>query len=311
MSLSIHAFDLKNILTWGIFNLAILAFLFIDLGVFHKKNSKPSYKTALTSSFVWLVLAFIFGIWLIQTQGYENGMLFFTSYLIEKSLSLDNIMVFSLVFASLNIPIHLQHRVLFWGIIGALVLRAIMILAGVFFIQKFHMTLYIFGLMLLFTGIKMLILKEKPNKITDGFLWRKLQAWLPLTSQLHGSRFWVHENNSIKITPLLMALILIEFSDIIFAVDSIPAVFAITSDAFIVYTSNVFAILGLRSLYFLLASALIQFVYLKKGLAFILCFVGLKMLGLVHVDPTYSLVIINLVLVLSVSCSFRNFIRKG
>ncbi|MBU6149503.1 MAG: hypothetical protein KGQ54_04850, partial [Verrucomicrobia bacterium] len=160
MSFSINAFDLKNILTWVIFNLAILSFLFIDLGVFHKKNFEPSYKTALTSSFVWFVLAIIFGIWLIQTQGYENGMLFFTSYLIEKSLSLDNIMVFSLVFASLNIPIYLQHRVLFWGIIGALVLRAIMILAGVFFIQKFHITLYIFGLMLLFTGIKMLILKE-------------------------------------------------------------------------------------------------------------------------------------------------------
>lgn len=305
MSFSINAFDLKNILTWVIFNLAILSFLFIDLGVFHKKNSEPSYKTALTSSFVWLVFAIIFGIWLIQTQGYENGMLFFTSYLIEKSLSLDNIMVFSLVFASLNIPIHLQHRVLFWGIIGALVLRAIMIFSGVFFIQKFHMTLYFFGLMLLFTGIKMLILKEQPNKITDGFLWRKLQTWLPLTSQLHGSKFWVHKNNSIKITPLLMALILIEFSDIVFAVDSIPAVFAITTNPFLVYTSNVFAILGLRSLYFLLAGALVQFVYLKKGLALIVCFVGCKMLGIVSIAPLSSLIIISSIFIFSIILSLN------
>jgi tellurite resistance protein TerC len=305
LSFSINAFDLKNILTWVIFNLAILSFLFIDLGVFHKKNFEPSYKTALTSSFVWFVLAIIFGIWLIQTQGYENGMLFFTGYLIEKSLSLDNIMVFSLVFASLNIPIHLQHRVLFWGIIGALVLRAIMILSGVFFIQKFHMTLYIFGLMLLFTGIKMLILKEKPNKITDGFLWRKLQTWLPLTSQLHGSKFWVDENNSIKITPLLMALILIEFSDIVFAVDSIPAVFAITTNPFLVYTSNVFAILGLRSLYFLLAGSLVQFVHLKKGLAVILCFVGCKMLGIVSIDPLSSLIIISSIFIFSIILSLN------
>ncbi|MBY0461861.1 MAG: TerC/Alx family metal homeostasis membrane protein [Alphaproteobacteria bacterium] len=292
-------------LAWVAFNLVILTFLFIDLGIFHKKNSVPSYKTALISSFAWFMFACIFGVWVIQSQGYENGMLFFTGYLIEKSLSLDNIMVFSLIFAALNIPIHFQYRVLFWGIIGALILRAIMILSGALFIQRFHLTLYIFGLMLIFTGFKMLLLQEKAKKITDGFLWKKLQNWMPLTHKLHGSKFWIQENKLKKATPLLMALILIELSDIIFAIDSIPAVFAITTDPFIVYTSNIFAILGLRSLYFLLASALTQFVYLKKGLALILCFVGLKMLGVIAISPLSSLIIIGSILALSLVFSFK------
>lgn len=303
-------FQTKTSLEWIIFNLVILSFLLIDLGIFHKKNSEPSYKSALISSSVWFLLAAVFGIWLTYAQGYENGILFFTGYLIEKSLSLDNIMVFSMVFASLSIPVHLQHRVLFWGIIGALVLRMIMIFAGVLFIQKFHITLYIFGLMLLLTGIKMLIAKDKEGKIVDSFLWRKLKSYLPLTDRLHGSKFLVHENNAIRVTPLLMALIMIEISDIVFAVDSIPAIFAITTDPFIIYTSNVFAILGLRSLYFLLANALVQFVHLKKGLAFILCFVGVKMLGIIPVSPSYSLAIISSVLIVSILFSLRSPVNK-
>lgn len=299
---TVAPFDFK-ILPWITFNLVILVFLLLDLKLFHKNETVPSYKSALFYSLVWFSLTLLFGGWILYTKGYNSGVLFFTSYLIEKSLSLDNIMVFFVIFASFKIPIQLQYRVLFWGIIGALILRTTMIMAGVFFIQKFHITLYIFGFFLLLMGLKVIVIKEKPTSIKEGLLWKYIKKYLPFTNQLDGSHFFIQDNKIKKATPLLAALIFIEFSDIVFAIDSIPAVFAITTDPFIVYTSNVFAILGLRSLYFLLAGALTQFIYLKKGLALILCFVGCKMLGIVSVSPLSSLVIIASIFILSIAIS--------
>lgn len=299
---TIVPFDSK-ILSWITFNLVILLFLLLDLKVVHKNETVPSYKSALFYSLFWFSLALLFGGWILYAQGYNAGILFFTSYLIEKSLSLDNVMVFSVIFTSFKIPLQLQYRVLFWGIIGALVLRAAMIMAGVFFIQKFHVTLYIFGFFLLLMGLKILMIKEDPSFVKEGRLWKYLNKYLPFTNQLHDSHFFIVDNKIKKGTPLLAALIFIEFSDIVFAIDSIPAVFAITTDPFIVYTSNVLAILGLRSLYFLLAGALVQFAHLKKGLALILCFVGCKMLGIISVSPLFSLIIIFSVFIFSIIIS--------
>ncbi len=285
-----------TLLPWLVFNAGVGFMLALDLGFFHKKAHLPSYTEALLWSFVWLAFAVIFGGWIAYDQGVDCSLLFFTGYAIEKSLSLDNIMVFAIVFQTLKIPNDYQHRVLFWGIITALLLRLVMIWGGVILLQKFHFLLYIFGGILILTGIKILYLGDRETDLRQTWAWKNMQKFLPLKDNLYGHKFTVKEAGKTYGTPLLAALIIIEFSDIVFALDFIPAIFAITQDPFIIYTANVFAILGLRSLYFLLANAMADLRFLKKGLAVILCFVGLKMLGVINIQTQHSLFVILIIL---------------
>ena len=261
---------------WLIFAILIFVLLFLDLFVFHKKSEEPKIADTLKMSIYYILIALIFGLFIIYEKGISAGMLYYTGYLVEKSLSMDNIFVISLVFTSLKIPAKYQHRVLFWGILGAIVMRAIMILVGAQLVSNFHWILYIFSFFLLYTGIKMLVSGEKESSLADTRLFKFIKRTFKMTRKLYDEHFIVQRNRKILITPLLFALMLIEFMDIIFAVDSIPAIFLITQDVFIVYTSNIFAILGLRALYFLLAARINRFTYLKPALAIILIFIGSK-----------------------------------
>ena len=261
---------------WLIFAILIFVLLFLDLFVFHKKSEEPKIADTLKMSIYYILIALIFGLFIVYEKGISAGMLYYTGYLVEKSLSMDNIFVISLVFTSLKIPAKYQHRVLFWGILGAIVMRAIMILVGAQLVSNFHWILYIFSFFLLYTGIKMLVSGEKESSLADTRLFKFIKRTFKMTRKLYDEHFIVQRNRKILITPLLFALMLIEFMDIIFAVDSIPAIFLITQDVFIVYTSNIFAILGLRALYFLLAASINRFTYLKPALAIILIFIGSK-----------------------------------
>ena len=291
---------------WIGFNVFVLLMLALDLGVFNRKAHVVSVKEALTWTGVWISLALVFNALVYYWFGEPKAIEFLTGYLIEKSLSIDNIFVFVLVFGYFQIPAIYQHKILFWGILGALVMRVIFIFAGVALIQKFHWSIYIFGIFLIYTGYKMFTEKDakiEPEKNPVIKFFRKI---MPVTDQLHGDKFFVKLDGKKYATPLFLVLILIETTDLIFAVDSIPAILAITQDQFIVYTSNVFAILGLRSMYFALAHVVDRFVYLSYGLAVILIFVGLKMtLVDVFKIPTFiSLLVIALILIVSVVLSF-------
>ena len=271
---------------WVGFNVFVLAMLALDLGVFHRKAHEVKVKEALTWSVVWIVLALVFnlGIYLGWFGGYPaaersgRALEFFTGYLIEKSLSVDNVFVFLLVFTYFRVPASYQHKVLFWGILGALVMRAIFIAAGVVLIERFHWIIYVFGAFLILTGIKMALQKDKEIHPERNPVLRLFRRSVPVTEGYQGDRFWVRRAGRWFATPLFVVLLFIEISDLIFAVDSIPAILAITRDPFIVYTSNVFAILGLRALYFALAGFMQLFHYLHYGLSAILVFVGVKML---------------------------------
>ena len=273
---------------WIGFNLFVLAMLALDLGVFHRSAHAVTVKEATIWSVVWISLAMVFnlGIYLFWNQlvpnsAYSNGdaaLSFFTGYLIEKSLSVDNIFVFVLIFSYFSVPPQYQHRVLFWGILGALVMRAILILVGAALIKEFHWIIWIFGAFLIFTGIKMAFHKNEELHPEDNPLIKLFRRMMPVTQNYDGSKFFVRNAGKLMATPLFLVLLMIESTDLIFAVDSIPAIFAVTQEPFIVYTSNVFAILGLRSLYFLLAGVMDKFHYLKLGLSVVLTFVGIKML---------------------------------
>ncbi|KAB2967781.1 MAG: TerC family protein [Thermoanaerobaculia bacterium] len=262
---------------WIGFNLFVLGMLALDLGVFHRKAHEVSFKEAATWSAVWVALALAFnaGVW--HWFGPQKGTEFLTGYLIEKSLSIDNIFVFALIFSYFAVPAAYQHRVLFWGILGALVLRAIFIAAGSALLTRFHWIIYVFGAFLVLTGLKMALAPARGLEPDKNPVLRLVRRLMPVTDRFHGQSFFVRENGARVATPLFLVLVLVETTDLIFAVDSIPAIFAITTDPFIVYTSNVFAILGLRSLYFLLAGIMHRFEYLKLGLAAVLVFVGAKM----------------------------------
>jgi len=295
----------NEIFLWIGFNVFVLIMLALDLGVFHKKAHDVSIKEAVTWSAIWIFLAMVFNVIVYFNFGQQKAFEFLTGYLIEKSLSVDNIFVFVLVFGYFQIPGKYQHKVLFWGIIGALVMRIIFIVAGVSLIQQFHWTIYIFGAFLVFTGIKMITQKDKkmePEKNPVIKLARKL---FNVTDTLQDDKFFIKSDGKKFVTPLFLVLILIEVTDLIFAVDSIPAILAITQDRFIVYTSNVFAILGLRSLYFALAHIVHRFVYLSFGLAVILMFVGIKMIAVdFYKIPVFiSLIIIAVILTLSIMFS--------
>jgi tellurite resistance protein TerC len=263
---------------FGAFVLFVLVMLALDLGVFHKKAHEVSFREALAWSLVWITMALGFNAILWQKFGTDHALEFLTGYLIEKALAVDNIFVFAVIFSYFAIPPRLQHRVLFWGIIGALLMRALFIGLGAALISRFHWVLYFFGVLLVYTGIKLLVKSEAPSDPGDTWVVRTFRRFVPMTESLSGSHFWVKQGGKWLATPLLLVLVLVEVSDIVFAVDSIPAIFAITEDPFIVFTSNIFAILGLRSMYFLLAAILDRFHLLKYGLALVLCFVGVKML---------------------------------
>ena len=288
---------------WVGFNVFVLAMLALDLGVFHRKAHVVTLKESLTWTVVWICLALVFnaGVW--HYYGSQKALEFFTGYVIEKSLSVDNVFVFALLFSYFAVPQLYQHKVLFWGILGALVMRAIMIALGAALITKFAWIIYVFGGFLILTGIKMIVKREEEIHPENNPVVKWFKKLLPVTPEYRGDKFFVREKGILMATPLVVVLLLVEISDLIFAVDSIPAIFAVTKDPFIVYTSNVFAILGLRSLYFALAGVMDKFHYLKIGLGVVLTFVGVKMI-LAHtawkIDTMVSLVIIVLILATSV-----------
>jgi tellurite resistance protein TerC len=263
---------------WIGFNLFVLAVLALDLGVFHKKSEAVTLKNALAWSAVWIALAVSFCVVVYFWHGKQASLEFLTGYLIEQSLSVDNLFVFLVLFQYFKVPAEYQHKVLFWGIIGALVMRLAFILAGVALINRFHWIIYAFGVLLIYTGIKLAFQDESEVDPEHNPALKLARRFLPMTTKYEQDRFFVHREGKRWATPLFAVLIVVETTDVMFAVDSIPAVLAITRDAFIVYTSNVFAILGLRSMYFALAGLLDYFEYLNYGLAAILVFVGSKML---------------------------------
>lgn len=260
---------------WAIFGIVVIILLAWDLFFLNRKNEVPVFSHTLLLCIIYIAAGLLFGLFIMYEHGSEDGMLFFTGFLVEKSLSLDNIFVMSVVFTSLGIPRIYQHRVLFWGILGAIVLRAVLILVGETLISHFHWVLYIFSAFLLYTGVKMMLPKKEEGRLEDSHLYKIVSRFFHVTT-IHSGHFLVKENGKYFITPLFFALIIIEMMDVIFALDSIPAIFLITQDIFIVYTSNIFAILGLRALYFLLEAAVHRFYYLKPALAVIMVFIGIK-----------------------------------
>lgn len=288
----------SNIWLWIGFTVFVLAMLAFDLGVFHRKAHTVSLKEAVTWSVVWIGLAMVFNAGLYFLAGPEEALQFFTGYLIEKSLSVDNIFIFVLLFSYFSVPAAYQHRVLFWGILGALVMRGVLIGVGAVLLEQFHWIIYIFGAFLIFTGIRMGLQRETEVHPEKNPLLKLVRKVIPVTDDYVRDHFFTRKMGVLMATPLLLVLVIIEGTDLVFALDSIPAIFAVTNDPFIVYTSNVFAILGLRSLYFVFANIIHKFYYLKLGLAVILTFVGIKMLvaDLYHIPTWASLVFIALVL---------------
>lgn len=287
---------------WTGFIVFVFIMLALDLGVFHRKSHEVKIREALIWSAVWISLALIFNYGIFIFMGREKAIEFLTGYVIEKSLSIDNLFVFIMVFTYFNVDTKYQHKILFWGILGALLMRAIFIFAGVALISMFHWIIYVFGGFLIFTGVKMLFHKDEklnPNKNPLVIIFKK---FFPVTEEMHGSKFFVKINARTVATPLFIVLLVIEFTDLIFAVDSIPAILAISNDTFIIFTSNVFAILGLRALYFALAGITKYFYYLKYGLSAILVFVGIKMImaEFYKIPIVYSLLCILGILIISI-----------
>ncbi|MCC6833332.1 MAG: TerC family protein [Thermoleophilia bacterium] len=305
---------MDNTLFWIGFLLFIGVFLALDLGVFHREAHVVPPREAAGWTLVWVTLAVLFGIGVLAWEGTETGIAWFTGYVIEYSLSVDNVFVFALIFGAFAVPRELQHRVLFWGVVGALVMRFVMILAGAHLIETYHWIIYVFGAFLVFTGIRMAMSggghAAHPEQ---NIVVRVARRHLRVVPEYHGQSFLIRTAVGLAATPLLLALITVETSDLIFAVDSIPAIFAVTTDPFVVFTSNAFAILGLRSLYFLLADAADRFRYLKLGLAAVLVFVGAKMLltDLLKVPPVLSLVAILAILAAAIAASLFADRRDG
>jgi tellurite resistance protein TerC len=288
---------------WAGFVALVLLFLALDLGLFHRKAHAVRFREALVWSAVWFSMAMLFAGFVSLRFGGTRGVEFVTGYLIEWSLSVDNLFVFVLIFAAFKIPAAYQHRVLFWGILSALVLRAAMILGGAVALERWHWLMYVFGGFLVLTGLKMAWQKEREMRVEDKLAFRILARLIPATNTFEGPRFLVRRDGRSYATPLLFTLLLVEVTDVIFALDSIPAIFAVTTDPFIVFTSNIFAILGLRSLYFLLAGAADRFRYLKTGLAVVLVFIGAKMALGLAIPAFASLGVVALVLGTAIALS--------
>ena len=294
-----------NLWFWIAFNAGVLCVLAVDLFGFQRKAHAPSTKEAAIWTAVWVVLSLGFNALIWYSEGHAKALEFLTGYLVEYALSVDNIFVFILIFSYFAVPAAYQHRVLFWGILSALILRGVMISVGVAFVETFRWALYLFGAFLLFTGIKMSSSTKRAVDSARNPLIRLVYKLLPVSDTYHGARFTVRHDSRRMLTRLALVLIMIEVTDVLFAVDSIPAIFGITRDSFIVYTSNVCAILGLRSLYFLLAGVVRQFVYLKPALAIILSFIGAKMLlaDIYHIPTAASLGVVGVVLLAAIGLS--------
>lgn len=291
---------------WIAFNSGILALLAFDLLVLHRKIREISFREAAVGSALWVALSLSFCAFVWRWRGPDAGLQFLTGYLVEYSLSADNIFVFVLIMTFFRVPKRLQHRVLFWGVLGALVMRGAMIGVGLFLVERFHWVLYIFGAILVVSGVKMFFQREEEELAPQNNpIIRFCRRCLPVTEKYEGGRFMLRRDGRVFLTPLAIVLIMLETTDLVFAVDSIPAIFAITRDSFIVYTSNVCAILGLRSMYFMLAGAMHRFIFLKAGLSIILTFIGIKMViaDLYKIPVEVSLMVIAAVLATAVVTS--------
>ena len=290
---------------WIFFNIFVLAMLALDLGVFHRKAHVIKIKEALVWSAVWVTLALLFNLGIYFWRGPETALEFLTGYLIEKSLSVDNIFVFLLIFSYFGVPSLHQHKVLFWGILGALIMRAVFIATGITLIEKFHWIIYVFGAFLILTGIRMALQKDRKINPEKNPVLRLFRRWAPVTEDYVEDRFFAKRAKRYLATPLFIVLLVIETTDVIFAADSIPAILAITLDPFIVYTSNVFAILGLRALYFAVAGIMGHFHHLHYGLSAVLVFVGMKMLlaDLYKIPVSVALSVVAGILLISVMAS--------
>ncbi len=298
---------------WVAFNAFVIVMLSLDLGVFHRKAHHVSLGEALLWTAVWVTLALVFNTWIYFEMGWQKATEFFTGYVVEKSLSVDNLFIIAVLFSFFRVPAIYQHKILFWGIFGALVMRATMIAAGAALLTSFAWITYVFAGILFFTGIKMLVGTDEAIDFEKNITLRLLRKVMPLTKDFYGDKFFVRQGAKWAATPMFAVLMCVEFTDLIFAVDSIPAIFAITQDTFIVYTSNVFAILGLRSLYFALSGILPYFHFLKYGLGVILCFVGAKM-ALAHtawkMDSLVSLAVIVGILITTILASILHRRRE-
>lgn len=287
----------ESVWVWGLFIALVLAMLALDLRTLRRSDGEQSLKSAVLWSAAWIGIGVAFGGIVFGLYGGDAALLYYTAYALEKSLSIDNIFVFVLIFAELQIPAAEQRRVLYWGVLGALIMRAIFIALGVFLLQRFHWVIYPFAALILFASVRILFGQEKERQVVVAACavcgtW--VARFIPITPVLWGHRFWVRQGGRLVATPLFIALILVEATDAVFALDSIPAVFAVTQDPFLIYTSNIFAMLGLRSLYIVLGGAISRLRYLRFGLAFILAFVGVKLLlgGVVEIPALVSLGII-------------------
>lgn len=283
------------------FNILILGLLYLDLFVFNRKNHVVKVREAMAWSIFWIALALAFNYGIYLWEGKKLALEFLTAYLLEKSLSVDNLFVFILLFSTFGVPVAYQHKVLFWGVLGAIIMRAIFIFAGIALVEQFHFVIYFLGAFLVYGGIKSVSQQEEEYNWKESRFYKWLCRYIPFGQQYHGDKFWIRENGKLIFTPLFLALLSIEISDLVFAVDSVPAILSISNNPLIVYTSNIFAILGLRALYFVLQGTLHHFHFLKYGLAVILVFVGLKMvlIDLVKIDILYSLFFIFSVLMIS------------
>jgi tellurite resistance protein TerC len=297
---------MHSVFLWIGFNVFIVFLLIIDLKVFNRKAHEIHIKESLMWSGVWIAISLLFNVGVYFWFGRESALQFLTGYLIEKSLSIDNLFVFLLLFTYFKVPAKYQHEVLFWGILGALVMRGALILLGAALITRFHWILYIFGLFLVITGVKMALQKEKKEVHPErNIVVRIFKKFFPFTAGYHEEKFFVKAHGKQYGTLLLIVLIVIETTDLLFAVDSIPAIFAVTQDSFIIYTSNVFAILGLRALYFALAGIIDLFYYLRHGLSIVLTFIGFKMLlmGYVNIPIGWALGVVGTVLLIAIAAS--------
>lgn len=291
---------------WVAFNVFVLVLLALDLGVFHRSNHAISIKESLIWSGIWILVGLAFNVGVFYFGGPQKGLEFFTGYVIERSLSIDNIFVFILMFTYFGVPARYQYKVLFWGILGALIMRGALIMVGTALIAAFHWILYVFGVILIVSAIRMATQKEEDQLEPErNPVVRLFRRFFPVTESYHGGSFFIRQGHKLLATPLFIVLLVVETTDLVFALDSIPAIFAITTDPFIVYTSNVFAILGLRALYFALAGIMDRFQYLKLGLSIVLAFVGAKMLldAFIHIETWVSLVVVAAVLTISVVAS--------
>src|ERR1700737_2665946 len=299
-------------LLWIGFNVFVLAAIALDLGVFHRRLHKISMREATVSSLVWVALSILFGVGILPYSGYQQALEFFTGYLIEKTLSVDNLFLFLVIFRTFSVEERLQHRLLAWGILGALVMRGIMIFAGAELIERFSWVMYIFGAFLLYAGIQMFFAKKEAVHPEQSAIFRFANKHLRVSRDYHGERFFVRKARKLYATPLFLVLLVVEITDITLAIDSVPAVFGITRDPFIVYTSNVFAILGLRAMYFLLAGVLNRLRFLTVGLSFVLTFIGAKMIMQPWIDipEVVSLGVVAGILLLALLASLLFPVRR-